>query len=1189
MFTIHNSNVRGPRGERGPKGNQGEPGLIQGEIDRNLIPDANNTYDLGSAEKKWKSLYVSDNTIYLGDTPISASDDKILVNSVPMVSKPELDEATQETANANSLYVNTDVRVHQNNVIPIPNPNGSGGWYYSSLGNNEFCSWFLYTQSPSSEQKATYRDVKNVWVLYTPYDDNLKIPYLEIYSVPETQDNISSWYKSKKKYSSSEQLQTNQQYLLWLGTEEPIVFPGIPKVQLTYDVSGSEGLQDDSEIAFASVFKTDPSTAATDYQFSIQTSGSKLADRKGQIFFVTVDTVETVPDDININTISTNELTTGVVNGDLLPKIDDTYTLGDSSKRWKELHSSEFVSIGDKKITPTASSIAVNGIGIPLEENVYNKSEVDDMIDNLNNQIQTIENLNNRSEFNHEYPGIPETSPAPGKFYTSIDGTYTPGDTYNQVNRVYVSETTPDGVSIDWSAVSNGDTLFIAELNTTNFGVYEIVSGTPGSGFYEFNVSFKSGIGAPVDGERSKVYWAPGGSVNFEDAKDFFVAKTGDTMSGRLKLNQIGIPSDSTSLTIYDSNGIEQVNVDMQGEELTLKDGYKFGTVSNKITQINAIDISANAITSSVVNGLEDAIQADDAVPFHQMEEEFAILQNEIDTIRDDFNQIGSENSGNYKLKINLVNSAPTGQISVQVNESTPGSQAPEQITIINVNYEDRQGKNVGMLESFGMGDVVELSVPGGNARYTITEQVVALSGFNKIKVAFQSSTGGYFFNQSVDCHFTIYNSLKSKFPVPDPEDVMTVPGPNASQRKVGETFSIVSKLKLDNYWAYQEDWTNNIVNVKKEHFWINTVDDTGSDTEGSASGVSRLGLSPYQENGPIINWTEIVNVGDEIILESDNGTGAYEVLSKFVSGGSRSQNFEVITKTSSGSFLVNEFATIKLNRLHSNKTGVSSDGWRSESDNINGMLQLKLPLGDPSLASGDQRSILNVIDSTSNKRAHQVTIYRYPDSNYGHTNDVRYEGSTEYRNAYTWSDPKNKVYLLQLNHEKGMRLFDHKITEVADPENDKDVATKLYVDTVVANINSGPQPLIGTKHLMNKMSSRDNTITPPTNNFSMTKFNGEVYDKFDQYAFGMILGESIGNTAYVNSRDYRHADNTYIEIFKTDGTPVFGVQVENSEVISGRLKLSWDTKSQYNQNNQPVGYGTSYMVKIMNLVDIHL
>ena len=46
---------------------------ISGNVTTALLPDANVTYDLGSATQRWKDLYLSNNTIYMGSDTISAN------------------------------------------------------------------------------------------------------------------------------------------------------------------------------------------------------------------------------------------------------------------------------------------------------------------------------------------------------------------------------------------------------------------------------------------------------------------------------------------------------------------------------------------------------------------------------------------------------------------------------------------------------------------------------------------------------------------------------------------------------------------------------------------------------------------------------------------------------------------------------------------------------------------------------------------------------------------------------------------------------------------------------------------------------------------------------------------------------------------------------------------------------------
>jgi hypothetical protein len=52
----------------------------------NIIPNANAVYSLGNVTNQWKDLWVSNNTIYIGNTPIRVDSGTLLVNNAPIVS-----------------------------------------------------------------------------------------------------------------------------------------------------------------------------------------------------------------------------------------------------------------------------------------------------------------------------------------------------------------------------------------------------------------------------------------------------------------------------------------------------------------------------------------------------------------------------------------------------------------------------------------------------------------------------------------------------------------------------------------------------------------------------------------------------------------------------------------------------------------------------------------------------------------------------------------------------------------------------------------------------------------------------------------------------------------------------------------------------------------------------------------------
>ena len=69
-----------------------------------VVPTTDNTYSLGSTTKQWRHLYVSSNTIYIGNTPVSISAGTLLVNNNPV-------NGTYAEVNANGSTQNTATAV----------------------------------------------------------------------------------------------------------------------------------------------------------------------------------------------------------------------------------------------------------------------------------------------------------------------------------------------------------------------------------------------------------------------------------------------------------------------------------------------------------------------------------------------------------------------------------------------------------------------------------------------------------------------------------------------------------------------------------------------------------------------------------------------------------------------------------------------------------------------------------------------------------------------------------------------------------------------------------------------------------------------------------------------------------------------------------------------------------------------
>jgi len=51
-------------------------------VDQHIIPKTDSTYDLGTFDKQWRSLYVSGNTIYIDNTPVTVSNNTLVLGDI---------------------------------------------------------------------------------------------------------------------------------------------------------------------------------------------------------------------------------------------------------------------------------------------------------------------------------------------------------------------------------------------------------------------------------------------------------------------------------------------------------------------------------------------------------------------------------------------------------------------------------------------------------------------------------------------------------------------------------------------------------------------------------------------------------------------------------------------------------------------------------------------------------------------------------------------------------------------------------------------------------------------------------------------------------------------------------------------------------------------------------------------------
>ena len=86
-------------------------------ISGNIIPSANVTYSLGSSTRQWRDLWVSNNTIYIGNVPLTVSNGNLLVNgSLVTGSGSGTDDVLRANVGAYQIFANANAATQATSI-----------------------------------------------------------------------------------------------------------------------------------------------------------------------------------------------------------------------------------------------------------------------------------------------------------------------------------------------------------------------------------------------------------------------------------------------------------------------------------------------------------------------------------------------------------------------------------------------------------------------------------------------------------------------------------------------------------------------------------------------------------------------------------------------------------------------------------------------------------------------------------------------------------------------------------------------------------------------------------------------------------------------------------------------------------------------------------------------------------------
>jgi hypothetical protein len=95
---------------------------LGGPVTGNIVPSANITYDLGNISNRYRDLWLSNSTIYLGNVTISATDNKLKINEAEVLSLYTLSDVNGANVSgqvANALVAGTVYTNAQPNITSL--------------------------------------------------------------------------------------------------------------------------------------------------------------------------------------------------------------------------------------------------------------------------------------------------------------------------------------------------------------------------------------------------------------------------------------------------------------------------------------------------------------------------------------------------------------------------------------------------------------------------------------------------------------------------------------------------------------------------------------------------------------------------------------------------------------------------------------------------------------------------------------------------------------------------------------------------------------------------------------------------------------------------------------------------------------------------------------------------------------
>lgn len=177
--------------------------------------------------------------------------------------------------NTTSVLFNTQAAVYADGDKGEHDPaDQEAGWYYrnTSTGAGKI-NWY-YTANLNPENEMTLDTLKGMYAVIKVV--NTEVPYFSVYTKPQADaNNAAFWYRSRLTYLTYGALDAyaGQTVLIYWGDDPSTAYAAIPHVELTLDLSTSNGPQAASEEILFGALSTSSNYADGSYEFIAKALG----------------------------------------------------------------------------------------------------------------------------------------------------------------------------------------------------------------------------------------------------------------------------------------------------------------------------------------------------------------------------------------------------------------------------------------------------------------------------------------------------------------------------------------------------------------------------------------------------------------------------------------------------------------------------------------------------------------------------------------------------------------------------------------------------------------------------------------------------------------------------------------------------------------------------------------------------